>query len=381
MLLKMMRFPLGLNLRRRLMFTAAKISTVPQERHSDTPEISSHTFSPAQSALNITLICSTCQEPASRRCAAGLLPRACADRMMISFRGRSYPSIKFLPVLVKFVARVRSCSTSSYAKRAAFSYPSRGNDMPCHLLLATLNRCTGLEVSHRALVVAARMLQHARQLEELTKRQEWPLASTFSLSASTGSGDKGAHGGARASRAIADSMRPGENSKQEVATVTKDTSLSTIGSSSIAADSCGDLTSNKDEHGIPEATNRGSEQHSDGCGNSGPPVTREEFGRIVGNCDLPYSLAWIDAMYGMCVGERGRAEHDKVDGCDAATTVLALAGTAVKSRGDGDGGSAGGGRKGKKRGKKYTMTRVQFWSVFGAALAGTVDDCDDLSCR
>ncbi|CAN0577506.1 unnamed protein product, partial [Ectocarpus sp. 12 AP-2014] len=36
-----------------------------------------------------------------------------------------------------------------------------------------------------------------------------------------------------------------------------------------------------------------------------PPVSREEFERILAVCDLPYSLTWADATYELCNGEVG----------------------------------------------------------------------------
>lgn len=95
-----------------------------------------------------------------------------------------------------------------------------------------------------------------------------------------------------------------------------------------------------------------------------PPVSREEFGRIVAICLLPYSSTWADAIYGVCLGEGG------VEGEEGAA-------------GSG-GGSSSGKEKGNKKKQKngsVVRTKEEFWRGFGAELERAGDDCDDLLCR
>lgn len=87
-----------------------------------------------------------------------------------------------------------------------------------------------------------------------------------------------------------------------------------------------------------------------------PPVSREEFERILAVCDLPYSLTWADATYELCNGEVG-----------------------VQGEVEAYGGYVDGKVKKKKK-RKVVRTREQFWAAFGAALVSAGDDCDDLLC-
>ncbi|CAM9341265.1 unnamed protein product, partial [Ectocarpus sp. 13 AM-2016] len=86
-----------------------------------------------------------------------------------------------------------------------------------------------------------------------------------------------------------------------------------------------------------------------------PPVSREEFERILAVCDLPYSLTWADATYEMCNGEVG-------------------------VQGEVEAYSGYGEWKAKKKKRKALRTREQFWAAFGATLVSAGDDCDDLLC-
>lgn len=121
-----------------------------------------------------------------------------------------------------------------------------------------IKRCLGLEVPHRALVVAARMLQHALSIQDDKGERRQPLpaaAATASVIVELTNAGKPAGAGLAA----------------------------TGGGSSV-----GDDRRKKKEIGDPP-----------------PPVSREEFGRIVALCLLPYSLTWTDAIYGVCLGEGG----------------------------------------------------------------------------
>lgn len=86
-----------------------------------------------------------------------------------------------------------------------------------------------------------------------------------------------------------------------------------------------------------------------------PPVSREEFERILAVCDLPYSLTWADATYELCNGGGGQGEVEAYGGYGEGNAM-------------------------KKKKRKVVRTREQFWAAFGAALVSAGDDCDDLLC-
>lgn len=96
-----------------------------------------------------------------------------------------------------------------------------------------------------------------------------------------------------------------------------------------------------------------------------PPVSREEFERVLAVCRLPYSLTWAEAAYELCMGEAG----SKVEEQTAAAYAAAMA--AMGSQG-----ALGA----KKKKRKVTRTCEQFWASFGAVLVGAREDCDDLLC-
>lgn len=100
-----------------------------------------------------------------------------------------------------------------------------------------------------------------------------------------------------------------------------------------------------------------------------PPVSREEFERILAVCNLPYSLTWADAAYELCMGEvmtKGEADA-------AAAKAAAMAAM-------GSYGGLGEGKSKRKKKKKIVRTREEFWAAFGAALVQAREDCDDLLC-
>lgn len=99
-----------------------------------------------------------------------------------------------------------------------------------------------------------------------------------------------------------------------------------------------------------------------------PPVSREEFERVLAVCNLPYSLTWADAAYELCMGEVGtKAEAEAAAANAAAMAAMGSSGTHGKGK-----------SKSKKR--KTLRTREEFWAAFGAALMAAREDCDDLFC-
>lgn len=146
-------------------------------------------------------------------------------------------------------------------------------------------RCLGLEVPHRALVVAARMLQHALSIQDEGETKQ-PLPTAAAAAAATA-----------APGAIVELTSPGKSAKN--------VGPAAIGGGGKVGDDR--WKKRKDLRGPPP-----------------PPVSREEFGRIVGLCLLPYSLTWTDAIYGVCLGEGG------VEGEEGAATSGADSGKAKK---------------------------------------------------
>lgn len=82
----------------------------------------------------------------------------------------------------------------------------------------------------------------------------------------------------------------------------------------------------------------------------GQPVTREEFRVVVDTCRLPYSLAWREATYEVCLGGGGGSGWGR------------SMGTAPEKQ------------------SKKKRTRVEFWTAFRIALDAARDDCDDILC-
>lgn len=162
--------------------------------------------------------------------------------------------------------------------------------------MKTKKRCLGLEVPHRALVVAARMLQHALSVQDEEAKVQ-PL--TAGVAANTATTTATAAAGVIVE--LSSSEKPA-----------KSAGPAAIGGGGKVGD---DRREKKKARGGPPP----------------PPVSREEFGRIVGLCLLPYSLTWTDAIYGVCLGEGG------VEGEEAAVTS--------------GGGGVGDSGKAKKKGK------------------------------
>lgn len=215
-------------------------------------------------------------------------------------------------------------------------------------------RCRGLELPERALFVAARMLQNARMTMQLEGAamgaggaQEHPLPS----SSVTG---------------IAKNV-----STTRAAAVAKRSPATHPSKGSASATAAPVVTS----------TALTTKNHGGGVGNGKmnrrrragePPVSREEFERILAVCRLPYSLTWADAAYELCLGEVG--DKGNVEASSSAIVASAFAAGSHVS------GSSYGKGKDKNKKRKVYRTREQFWASFGAALVGAREDCDDLLC-
>lgn len=209
-------------------------------------------------------------------------------------------------------------------------------------------RCLGLDVPRRAFIVAARMLQHAR---------------TSSSSSIIQDGEKGKQPLLIAASSTT-TVELAKSRKGASAVAVVDPAKSGRGAS---ADSPKAIDSGTTTITTTTSGGGGKEKRKKETGDSGlpPPVSREEFGRIVAICLLPYSLTWADAIYGVCLGEGGVEGEDKTGGS-----------------GGGDGGKEN--EKKKKKMKKkgsVVRTRDAFWRGFGAELERAGDDCDDLLCR
>lgn len=214
------------------------------------------------------------------------------------------------------------------------------------------NRCRGLELPDRALIVAARMLQNARLSSLLEGAAAGaggvhghPLLPSSSLSDVT----KNASAARAAALAKVSSTTPASKASASAVVVART-------ASTIATDAGGA------GNGKKKSRRRVGE----------PPVSREEFERLLAVCRLPYSLTWADAAYELCseeLGDKGKVES-------SSSTIVAAAAT---SESHGSGSSFG---KGKDKNKKRKMyrTREQFWASFGEALVRARDDCDDLLC-
>lgn len=219
------------------------------------------------------------------------------------------------------------------------------------------SRCRGLELPKRALVVAARMLQNARLsllLEGVAAGAPGvhghPLPSTSLSDVAKNFSSAGATVAAAGAKSSSP-VPPSKPSSSAAAPAATSTALT------IKADRVGDVHSKK-------------KKNKRGAGE--PPVSREEFERILAVCRLPYSLTWADATYELCSGEVG--DKGKMEASSSAIVTAAAAA--------GSHGGAGSYGKGKDKNKKRKVyrTREQFWSSFGAALVGAQDDCDDLLC-
>ena len=109
------------------------------------------------------------------------------------------------------------------------------------------------------------------------------------------------------------------------------------------------------------ASKRGGEKPGE------PPVSREEFERVLAVCRLPYSLTWAAAAYELCMGGREyKAEEETV--AAYATSMVAMGSQGIV------------GSKNKKKKRKFVRTCKQLWASFGATLVGAREDCDDLRC-
>eukprot|EP00903_Cladosiphon_okamuranus_P016531 g15251.t1 len=229
------------------------------ERHSDTPELTDHTFTAVETAGSSELPCSLCERPASRR-------------------------------------------------------------------------CRGLELPDRALMVAARMLHHARLsalLEGVAAAKEpLPLSLSDIAGISVGAAAKAS------TRHRSGAVASGANTA---------------------------LVKHADSGGGCQ-TQRKYKKPGD------PPVSRHEFERVLAVCNLPYSLTWADAAFELCMGEVGtQAEAEAAAASAAAMAAMGSSGTY-------------GNGKSKSKKRKILRTGEEFWAAFGAALAAAREDCDDLLC-
>lgn len=192
------------------------------------------------------------------------------------------------------------------------------------------SRCRGVELPDRALMVAARMLHHARlsALLEGAAAVGQPLPLALSDVANNPNG---------AAKASPLSNAGGFAAGASTALV------------KMAGGTGGDGNAHREERKPGE-----------------PPVSREEFERVLAICCLPYSLTWADAAYELCLGEVGsKGEADAAVANAAAIAAMGSYGTYGKS-------------KTKKR--KIKRTCEEFWAAFGAALVEAREDCDDLLC-
>ena len=199
--------------------------------------------------------------------------------------------------------------------------------------LRSTNRCRGLEVPDRPLVVAARMLHNAR-LSALLEGGAAAAGPPLPLALSDIAIDP--------VEAVA---KASTRQRSGAAASGASTALIT------AADGGGGTHARKNQRKPGD-----------------PPVSREEFERVLAVCSLPYSLTWADAAYELCMGEVGT----KAEAEAAAANAAAMAAM----------GSSGAFGKGKSKSKKrkVSRTREEFWAAFGAALVAAREDCDDLLC-
>lgn len=201
------------------------------------------------------------------------------------------------------------------------------------------NRCRGVELPERALMVAARMLQNAR------------LAAVLASAA------------AREQHTTV----PAPDAKTILGTARylSSGSLTAASAASESAASTKPGGGGSSGGGITKPNNIPKKQ----MGRNGkPPVSREDFERTLAVCQLPYSRTWADAAYELCLGEVALKGEADATGATGAAIVAA-----------GNVGASGRGKAKSKRGK-VVRTREQFWATFGAALVGVSEDCDDLLC-
>lgn len=196
-------------------------------------------------------------------------------------------------------------------------------------------RCRGLELPDRALIVAARMLHNAR------------LSTLLEGAAAAGQPQP---------LALLDIAR------NPTAAVAKASILNRPGAAAAAGAST--ASAKTSDGGVGGDGNARIKRRKPGD----PPVSREEFERVLAVCDLPYSLTWADAAYELCMGEVGTKGEAEAAAANAA--IMAAMGSS---------GTYGRGKTHSKK-RKVVRTREEFWAAFGAALVEAREDCDDLLC-
>lgn len=283
--------------------------------------------------------------PLLRRRGASSSSVACATARPPEGQAQTFPSLMLALFCCCLFVNIRirdRCRAIDHRRRSAACTCFRLNGLEAHvtplssprMALRSTNRCRGLELPERALIVAARMLHNARLsgLLESADSGAKPMPLTLSDIANNPNG---------AVAKVSSLNRPG------AAAAGASTALVKI------ADGAG---------GGQGKAQRKQRKPGD------PPVTREEFERVLAVCCLPYSLTWADAAYELCMGEVG-AKRELGAAAASAAALGAMGSYGAYGKG-----------KAKNKKRKITRTREEFWAAFGAALVNAREDCDDLMC-